>query len=660
MGLSMKFSQHLFLLVFIVLFSFSTYAEEETLDTTIPNQDETIRFDESLEDYKKRINKQEEQIKNIETIKVIGSKEREAYNGQYVITKDMIEKSGSISVADILAQQPSIYMESNGDFGQSKTVKLNGSPAQHVLILLDGIKLDDPSNAQPFFDIGQIPLSFVKEIEIIKGPSSVLYGSGAIAGVINIKTKQYKENITTIKQEIGSFNTLVTQAGANVNINKLNISLFGNFYKSDGYSLANTNLDNNKLEDDKAQIKDINLKINYKFSENTYIDSFFKIANSETDYDGFSTVPIDVEGNHLSKSENLYYFSYNFKLFSSFQNQLKFSQYTTSRKYEEISSSSSSRKDEYEYNAKEQLFGYKASYTNEDISFIGGIDFETKKMNLQDQSINDLSFYGDIKEYLNSQLSLEQGFRLDQNQRNLSIKETTFYNDIAYNVGLAYDIDDMNSYIKLNFGQSYRSPSLYELFGNYGNSKLTSENSRGINLEFSSSNFYKHVQQFTFNIFYTNVDDMIYFVDNKYSNIGSYTNIGFDITFPFYIDNFLYINDLKILPTYTYTSSKDKYKSENSKLIPEHKFNTSFDLDLTEKYHLSWNMLWVSSTSNLSDGEEVNLPSYLLNNAMFSAKLKNSSKLYLRVDNIFNEQYQTSYGYNTKDRSYYFGIVVDM
>jgi vitamin B12 transporter len=153
---------------------------------------------------------------------------------------------------------------------------------------------------------------------------------------------------------------------------------------------------------------------------------------------------------------------------------------------------------------------------------------------------------------------------------------------------------------------------------------------------------------------------MIYFVDNRYSNIGNYTNIGFDVTLPFYIDNFLYINDLKIRPSYTYINSHDNYTNTNSTIIPEHKFNTSFDIDITPKYHLSWNMLWVSSTTALNDGKEINMPSYFLNNAMLSMKLKKLSKLYLKVENVFNEQYQTSYGYNTKDRGYYFGIIVDM
>ncbi len=651
----MKFSSSIIILAVLIAFPLLLKSEDINSDN-IYLSDKTIKVNESLEEYKKRINKKDE-IKTLNTIKVIASKERETYNGQYIITQDIIQKSGAVSVADLLQQQPSIYIESNGEFGQSKTIKLNGSPSQHVVILLDGMKLDDPSNAQPFFDIGQIPLHFVEEIEIIKGPSSVLYGSGAIAGIINIKTKKYKENQTFIKQEIGSLNTLVTQAGANVNIGNFNLTLFGNFYKTDGYSLASTNLSGETPKNDASQVKDINLKLNYNFSENAYIDSFFKLGSTDADYDGFEIIPVDAD-NHLSKRENFYYFSYNFKLFSSFQNQLKFSQYSTKKEYEEISSTGI--KNNYFYRSKEQFFGYKASYETENILFIGGLDFETKKMNLEDKEdkvTNDLSFYGNAKEEITDQISLEQGFRLDQNQRNISSKETAFSNNTAYSFGFSYDIEE-DTFIKLNYGKSYRLPSLFELFGNYGNAKLKSETSQGINLEFSSGNFASYIQQFSINLFYNNVSNMIYFANNKYSNIGNYRNIGFDVVFPFYIANFLYINDLKILPTYTFINSKNKKNSYTP--IPTHKFNTNFDIDITSKYHLSWNVLWVSSTTVINDNKEQKLYSYLVNNIIISAKIKESSKLYFRIDNIFNEQYQTTYGYNTKDRSYYFGIIVEM
>ncbi|MDR0484375.1 MAG: TonB-dependent receptor [Alphaproteobacteria bacterium] len=615
-----------------------------------------IRADESIAEYQQRINQKSiKPIENNQTINVIAPRIRESYNGSFIITREMIANSGSLSVADLLSKQPSIFIQSSGDFGQSATVSLNGSLPQHVVILLDGVRLGDPSNAQPFFDIGQIPLSFIDEIEIIKGPSAVLHGSGAIAGVINIKTIKYEENIATIKQEVGTNNTLTTQAGINVNIENFNFTIFGNFFRTEGYSIAAQPNAGEELENDKSKVQDINLKLSYSFSEDTYIDSFFKIGSSSADYDGFDTLPYDVAGNYVDKKENLYYFSYNFKLFDNFRNQLRFSQYMADKRYVEILNSKSN---EYEFSSKEQIFSYKGDYMNEFFSFTGGFDFQAKRMNNSPQSTNDFAFYGNLREYLSKRMSLEQGIRFNQNQKNLSIQDTTFTNNYAYNLGMSYDVMD-DAFIKLNYGAGYRLPSLYELFSDYGNYNLTPESSQGLNFEFSSNNFTSVVQQFRFNAFYNEISDMIFFTNSTYENIGDYTTMGFDITFPFSIGNFLYLNDLKVFPTYTYTNTKDS-NNNSTTVIPNHKFSTTLDMGIIKQYHLSWTSLWASSTSSTFDGINYSLPSYWVNNLMVSRNLSGSSKLYVRVDNVFNQQYQTSYGYNTKDRSYYFGLVVEM
>ncbi|MCL2567272.1 MAG: TonB-dependent receptor [Alphaproteobacteria bacterium] len=646
----MKFFYLLIILIMAVYVA-PTSAEDRG-DISSEASNEGIRYDETFEEYQMRVNKN---IKTLPTINVVAPRARESSNGQYIITREMIANSGSLSVADILNRQPSIFINSNGDFGQSATVSLNGSLPQHVIILLNGVQMGDPSNSQPFFDIGQIPLSFIEEIEIIKGPSSVLHGSGAIAGVINIKTIKYQENIAVIKQEFGSNSTLTTQAGLNTAIENFNFTIFGNFFRTKGYSIASQSKYGEKLERDKSQIQDINLKLNYGFSEDAYIDAFFKVANSRADYDGFDVLPYDVEGNYVDKSENLYYFIYNFKVFNDFYNQLKFSQYLSNKKYVEVDDSNGS---EYSFSSKEQIFSYNGKYANNLIDFTGGFDFEAKHMNSLPQSTNDFAFYGNITEFLTPKVSVDQGVRFNQNQKNLSMQDTIFSNNYAYSFGVSYNIVE-DTHMRLIYGAGYRLPSLYELFSYYGNYDLHPETSQGINFEFSSSNFSSTVAQFQLNAFYTDISNMIFFTSSTYKNIGNYTALGFDISFPFYIAKFLSIGDLKISPTYTYTTTKDSEKN-NTTIIPRHKFGTNFDIDITNKYKLSWSSLWVSGTTSIWDDTSYNLPSYWVNNAMIMRNFSSASSLYFRIDNVFNQQYQTDYGYNTKDRSYYFGLVVEM
>ncbi|MDR2008383.1 MAG: TonB-dependent receptor [Alphaproteobacteria bacterium] len=616
------------------------------------NGNDGIQANESFEDYQLRMNKS---IKATLPPTVIKQNRRESSNGVYIITREMIANSGSLSVADILQQAPSVFINSNGDFGQSATVSLNGGLPQHIVILLNGVRLGDPSNPQPFFDIGQIPLSFIEEIEIIKGASTVLYGSGAIAGVINIKTIKYQENIASLKQEFGSRNTLTTQAGLNASIENFNVTIFGNFFRTDGYSIVATPQPDQKPENDKSKVQDINLRLTYDFSTNTYIDSFFKIANSRADYDGFDKIPLDASGNYVDKKENLYYLLYNFTAFEGFINQLKFSQYMANKRYFEVVDS---KADEYLFSSKEQIFSYKGNYSNSFINFTGGFDFESKHMDNMPQSTNDFAFYGNSRENLTKSFSLEQGLRFNQNQKNLSMQDTHFTDNYAYNLGAVYNITT-DSAMRFNYGVGYRLPSLYELFSDYyGNSDLKPESSQGVNLEFSSNNFSTHIQRFQFNAFYTDISNMIFFNTNKYENIGNYTTMGFDVSFPFYIEDF-FSTKLRILPSYTYTNTRDSNKN-NTTIIPKSKVGVNFDMDITQRYNLSWVSYWASSTTSYLNNTAYSLPSYWVNNAMISRSFSDSSKLYFRVDNVFNKQYQTNYGYNTKDRSYYFGLVINM
>src|SRR5215216_6445043 len=108
-----------------------------------------------------------------------------------VITREQIEKSTGKDLAQVLNEQTGITV--SGAFsnpGKDKSIFLRGATSYYTLILLDGIPLNDPSGTGGTFDIRLIPLEQIERIEILKGSQSTLYGSNAIAGVINIISKK--------------------------------------------------------------------------------------------------------------------------------------------------------------------------------------------------------------------------------------------------------------------------------------------------------------------------------------------------------------------------------------------------------------------------------------------------------------------------------------
>src|SRR6478752_9233555 len=112
-----------------------------------------------------------------------------------VITKAQIEKSSGKTVAQLLNEQAGIVI--NGalsNAGSVQTIFMRGAGSGRTLILMDGIPVNDPSQINNDFDLNFFSINDVERIEVCKGAQSTLYGSDAIAGVINIITT--KTNIT--------------------------------------------------------------------------------------------------------------------------------------------------------------------------------------------------------------------------------------------------------------------------------------------------------------------------------------------------------------------------------------------------------------------------------------------------------------------------------
>ena len=106
-----------------------------------------------------------------------------------VIPHEEIEKSIGKPLGELLSERAGITVNGSlNDAGTNQTIIIRGAGSGRALVLIDGMPVNDPSETDNSFDINLIPVSMVERIEISKGAQSTLYGSDAIAGVINIIT----------------------------------------------------------------------------------------------------------------------------------------------------------------------------------------------------------------------------------------------------------------------------------------------------------------------------------------------------------------------------------------------------------------------------------------------------------------------------------------
>src|ERR1035437_1758473 len=137
-----------------------------------------------------------------------------------VITKEQIEKSAGRTVAQVLNEQAGIIVSGAlNNLGSNQTVYLRGASAGRTLILIDGIPAYDPSFINNDFDLNLLSLNNIESIEICRGAQSTLYGSDAVAGVINI---------ITVKKDITKpFNVTATAGAGSYGTFRGNVQLYG-------------------------------------------------------------------------------------------------------------------------------------------------------------------------------------------------------------------------------------------------------------------------------------------------------------------------------------------------------------------------------------------------------------------------------------------------
>ena len=152
-----------------------------------------------------------------------------------LIAKKQLQKTGVIRLNEILNEQTGIITVA--DQSGFNGIQIQGISSDYIMILIDGVPLVGRSAGN--FDLSRLAVGNIKQIEIVKGPSSCLYGSEALGGVVNIITETPKDASLSgdLSYRFASFNTHDANIHIKQKLNKLGYSFFANSLQSDGYDL---------------------------------------------------------------------------------------------------------------------------------------------------------------------------------------------------------------------------------------------------------------------------------------------------------------------------------------------------------------------------------------------------------------------------------------
>jgi len=156
-----------------------------------------------------------------------------------IIDRAEIERRQTTIVSDLLATTPGVTVTRNGTIGALTSVRIRGAEADQTLVVIDGVRVNDPSSTGGGFNFGNLLSSSVERIEVLRGPNSVPWGSQAIGGVVNIITAAPTEGIQArANAEYGYADSVFASAGVSGKSGPVSGSLTGGYLRTDGISSA--------------------------------------------------------------------------------------------------------------------------------------------------------------------------------------------------------------------------------------------------------------------------------------------------------------------------------------------------------------------------------------------------------------------------------------
>lgn len=571
-----------------------------------------------------------------------------------IITKEEIEKMNAHFVTEVLRTIPGIYVKQSGGPGKQASVFLETSTKSgDLLVMIDGIKVNSPTTGG--FDFSSLSVDEIERIEIVKGPQSTLYGSEAMAGVINIITKKGRgKPKINLSLESGSYGTYKPGLNLAGGTDKIDYRITTFYYKTDGFSAY---AKGNEKDDYKNFFISGKFgfrpskKLEFEFLGRYYYDRFELDSGTE---DGFNTCfddPDYIQRRHHSLISG----KVKLNLTSNWEQVLTFS------KVKEIINTKDPD-DMYKWWSSKitpaiYLLDWQHNFSlSEKFLVTIGTEYRKEKgkyesSNCYDEDIENKAIYLNAKiKLLNSNLILNGGARYDNHQ--------TFGEKITYKIGFLYNLVTYALKIKTNYGTAFKAPTLNDLFWPntgwlMGNPELKSEKSwawsAGIEKNFSNNRV-----TLSLTYFYQKYKDLIQWIEilpwtYQPQNIAKASIKGFEVNFDFNITP-----DLKIKTGYTYLDTENKKTGKYLIYKPDHKFS------VIGKYTMGKISLFADYTYTgrryANNNNQIKLKSYSLLNLSATYKLNPNISFFGRIDNLLNTNYEEVKDYRTPDRSFYVGI----
>jgi vitamin B12 transporter len=586
-----------------------------------------------------------------------------------VLDEDAIVALQPVAVTDALLRTPGISLSRNGGYGTTTSLRIRGADAGQSVMVIDGMRISDPSSTAGGYGFSNLFTDDIDRIEILRGPQSILWGSDAIGGVVNVRTRRPTRPLEgSFALEAGTYDTVSARAGIGGTSEAIDWRLAGSHFTTRGISARA-----NGTEADGFTRSSGSGTVTVRVAPGVSLDLRGYWSTSDNDFDGFSG---DTRAYGLTE-EWSGYAGLNFELFDGrLVNRVAVLQTETDR--ENYDPTRTIRQIDFDAHGRLRRYEYQGTFTaSEMVQAVFGAEREEQRMTtaspsdstapytLTPNSVDTNSVYGELRVMPLAGLTLNGGARYSDQSR--------FGGNTVLSAGAVYTPNQGATVFRASYSEGYKAPSLYQMFSIYGVDDLSPEKAKG--WEVGAEHAFGEALKLSATWFQRDTDNLIdfaycptsgaqpevcYIPGTQTTRFGYYANVraakarGLELAAAGRLGVFFAEGNYSWIKAEDRTEGSSTYGRQLQR-VPRHLANAEAGIDLPQGLRASVAARYSGESFNAATGT-AKLDDYWLVDLRAQWQVMEGLIVQGRVENLTDKDYETVAGYGTLGRTVTLGL----